>query len=101
MTEWQSVEDNLPNRCISTVFLWKPSSNKLLWRQSLGFYTTGWDIGSSFDRQEITGLKMNYDEKTDCYYYPEGWYQDAWDKYPRKIENKYIHYWMYLPGKPK
>lgn len=45
---------------------------------------------------------FDYDEKTDTYYLPEGWYENQWNwgEYARISIGEGVTHWMPLPEKP-
>lgn len=55
---------------------------------------------------EVTDIDLcgwgDYDEKTDEYYTPEGWYEciDNWDEYESVFFEDDITHWMELPEPP-
>lgn len=45
----------------------------------------------------------DYDEATDTYYYPEGWWEKIhnWDEYSNVVIADFVTHWMPLPKPPK
>ena len=48
-------------------------------------------------------MDMDYSEEKDCYYWPEGWYEeiDNWDDYSSVKISQALTHWMPLPEAPQ
>lgn len=93
---WIKVEDELPKNGKKVIATFENSMGKR--RMIFAYYTEAKQIESGFDSDF-----GEYDEETDCYYDPEGWYEI--------IENTIeytaifhmdgeITHWMELPQYP-
>jgi len=95
MSEWIPIEEKLPDtNCLA---FYKNALGKE--RIVKAFYAKQFEIDQSEDED-----CQEYDENTDRYYLPEGWYEciDNWADYScvAIIEGDITH-WMPLPEFPK
>ena len=95
MSEWISVKERLPNGVVLACYDFSHSKIKRIIRAQY-FKKHTVEANSYDDFGE-------YDEETDTYYVPEGWYEriDFWDEYSSVFIEKEITHWMPLPTPPK
>lgn len=94
--EWISVKDKMPE-----------SGEHVLVACRCG---NGWYICDAFHTDEKTevcffdgDIDAEYDEETDEYYFPEGWWEDIknWDEYGCVAIGDTVTHWMPLPKLPE
>jgi len=92
---WVGVEDGLPKAACLAFYINDFGNSRIVKARFVRRYTVE-DNGDD--------LEGEYDEKTDNYYWPEGWYEqiDNWDDYSavRIYQGKVTH-WMPLPAGPR
>lgn len=95
MTKWISIKEGLPESRARVIFTWQNSQIKR--RTSIGFYAAHKSIDADI-YEEIDDAW--YDEETDRYWLPEGWYEEAAEgEYFYSISN--VTHWQPLPEPPK
>lgn len=99
--EWISVKDRLP----------KPETEVLICAVSSNGYriitTAIYEDGRVSEEDSTwfwTDMNFDYDEASDCYYVPEGWWEyrkyNPDDVYNNCVDDRVTH-WMPLPEPPK
>jgi len=93
---WVSVKDSMPKSGVTVLACYKNRLGNL--RRIRAEWTDAKTVESNSDDEFF-----DYDEATDCYYAPEGWYEciDNWDEYSSvKVSEGEITHWMALPLAP-
>ena len=91
---WVSVDERLPECGVYVLAAGKNSLGK--WRRVRALYAEKFSIEQPIDSE----YESDYDEETDNYYWPEGWYEcvDFWDEMTGcRIDEGFVLKWMPLP----
>ncbi len=93
--EWISVNDRLPSGIVLACYETEHSKKPKIVR---AIYCKKHTVEAGSDDEFF-----EYDEESDSYYLPEGWYEriDFWDDYSSVFINSDITHWMPLPTPPK
>lgn len=98
---WISVKDRLPEdgKHVLVACTIKCLSGKLKHYVCEAFYAGKYSILCSV----YDDLDADYDEETDEYYFPEGWWEciHNWDEYQSVAIDDFVTHWMPLPEPPK
>jgi hypothetical protein len=97
MPEWNKItdKDSFPEQKRVLVLIKYGSPNKRYWITVAEYIPAM----TEEDSEEAYGTS-NYDENTDIYYVPEGWYEYPFDVESNLKINGEVIYWMPLPEKP-
>ena len=93
---WIPVSERLPETGVHVLLSCKCGAGAYVWD---GFHTEKYSTPTQF----YEDIDADYNEDTDEYYFPEGWWEviKNWDDYSCvAIEDKVTH-WMPLPEPPK
>jgi len=95
---WKSVADGLPTGAKAVLAHYKNSlgNSRIIKAQYMPKFFEEYNSDSD-------GLDADYCEESDCYYWPEGWYEkiDNWDDYSAVVVYQgEITHWMPLPASP-
>ena len=93
---WTSIKDAMPKSGVTVLACYKNSLGNL--RRIRAAWTAAKTVESNSDDEFF-----EYDEATDCYYAPEGWYEciDNWDEYSSvMVSEGEVTHWMPLPLAP-
>lgn len=99
MSKWISVEDRLPESGVNVIAC-QVTHNYGFQLQFVGHYTGKFEEVSDCDCDDFN----EYDESTDEYYVPEGWYENQynWDEFASiAVHGGDVTHWMPLPEPPK
>jgi len=93
--EWISTADKMPGNAVVVLACYK-NSNGLIRRVRAMFLAAKSIV--SIVESEIG----EYDEETDTYYDPEGWYEkiENWDEFTAILIDQPVTHWMPLPKEP-
>lgn len=97
MSNWQSIK-NMPENGRNVLAYYVNNSGN--YRIVKAFYAALYAIESGYD-DDLNDSE--YDDKTDTYYFPEGWYEviDNWPDYSCvRINEGDVTHWMPLPEPP-
>ncbi len=94
--EWISVSDHLPPSGVKVLAAYKNSAGK--WRR----ICAQWLAANTSKQNEESEIIGDYDEATDTYYDPEGWYErvENWDDFSYIVVSDDVSHWRHLPDVP-
>jgi hypothetical protein len=95
MMEWISVNKEMPSKKCLAFYTNELGKCRIVKAKYVQKFTEE----ANTDNEDY----IEYDEKTDCYYTPEGWYEciDNWEDYTHVfIYHGEVTHWMPLPSPP-
>lgn len=95
-TEWIPVTERLPENDVPVLLSCKCGAGAYVCD---GFHTEKYSVAMPF----YADIDADYDEETDEYYFPEGWWEiiKNWDDYSCVAIEDTVTHWMPLPQPPK
>lgn len=93
---WVSVTDKMPDAGATVLACYKNSHNLIRRIRAMWVAAKSVESGWESDLGE-------YDEESDTYYDPEGWYEkiENWEEFTALLLDKPVTHWMPLPPAPK
>ena len=101
MTDWISVNERIPE---SGKYVLACCEVRLLSGDKKRYVCVAMHTAKkSISVRDWEGSGAEYDEETDEYYYPEGWWECLfnWDEYSSVAIEDFVTHWMPLPEPPK
>ena len=93
---WISVKDKMPDSGLTVLACYKNSGQLI--RRVRAMWVAAKSVESGCD-----SYIGEYDEESDTYYDPEGWYEkiDNWEEFTALMIDHPVTHWMPLPSAPK
>lgn len=94
---WVPVAERMPDSGETVLACYRNSAGK--WRRIRAM----WVAAKSCESSPESDIG-EYDEATDCYYDPEGWYEkiDNWPEYTAcTVDEGEVSHWMPMPAPPQ
>lgn len=98
MSAWIAVADQLPENQVPVLVVGEPDRYKMRVRM-VAYYIRKRTLSADYYEDEVGDA--DYDEATDLYYTPEGWYEVCHGNEFNPRFSGTVTHWMTLPAMPE